>query len=87
MKFRLANIAHDDKMVCFYMYTRLTFATLKMCFNFLGPAVNHLFYKGQTESETLCHSGRPHTLPPMENSSNDGLTTLRADRAKISRIN
>ena len=41
-----------------------SFTTLKTCFEYLGPAVNHLSYK-ENESDA-CRSGRPHILPPME---------------------
>ena len=63
MQFRLANISHDEKMITFYTGFP-SFTTLKTCFEYLGPAVNHLSYK-ENESDA-CRSGRPHILPPME---------------------
>ena len=36
MQFRLANISHDDKMVAFYTGFP-SFATMKACFEYLGP--------------------------------------------------
>ena len=65
MQFRLANISDDNKKVAFYTGFP-SFASLKACFSFLGPAVNHLSYKDQSVNETPCRSGRPHTLPPIE---------------------
>ena len=64
MQFRLANISHDDKMVAFYTGFP-SFATMKACFEYLGPAANYLSYKEKNESDALC-SGRPHILPPIE---------------------
>ena len=67
MQFRLVNISHNDKMVKFYTGFP-SFASLKACFKFLGPAINYLSYKDQSmsDSDTLCRSGWPHSLPPME---------------------
>ena len=40
-KFRLSNMADNDKMVAFYTGFP-SYACLKACFNFLGPAVHQL---------------------------------------------
>ena len=64
MQFRLANISHDMKMVTFHTGFP-SFGTLKACFEYLGPAVNHLSYKERNETDASS-SGRPHILPPME---------------------
>ena len=63
MQFRLTNISHDDKMVAFYTGFP-SFATMKACFEYLGPAANYLSYKEKNENDALC-SGRPHILPPI----------------------
>lgn len=70
--FRLSNISDDDNMVCFYMgFTN--YSTLMACYNFLGPAVNHLTYwdsgRRLAESEMaapLYKKGRNRALPPLE---------------------
>ena len=64
MQFRLANISHVDKMVAFYTGFP-SFATMKACFEYLGPAANYLSYKEKNENDALC-SGRPHILTPIE---------------------
>ena len=64
MQFRLANISHDMKIITFYTGFP-SFGTLKACFEYLGPAVNHLSYKERNETDASS-SGRPHILPPME---------------------
>ena len=64
MRFRLANISHDEKMITFYTGFP-SFETLKACFEYLGPAVNHLSYKERNETD-VSRSGRPHILLPIE---------------------
>ena len=64
MRFRLANISHDEKIITFYTGFP-SFETLKACFEYLGPAVNHLSYKERNETD-VSRSGRPHILLPME---------------------
>ena len=43
LKFSLENIADNEKKVVFYTGF-LSFASLKVRFEFLGPAVDHLIY-------------------------------------------
>ena len=66
-KFRLANICEDDNKVLFYTgFTNYT--TLKVCYDYLGPAVHKLIYwgskkDGHSTSET---HGKSRSLTPME---------------------
>ena len=65
-KFRLSNIADNDKMVAFYTGFP-SYACLKACFNFLGPAVHQLTRTANASSDSsLRKGGRPCTLPPLE---------------------
>ena len=64
-RFRLKNIAGDDKMVAFYTGFP-SYSALIACFRFLGPAVDYLSYTGRN-GETLPEKRfRPHVLPPLE---------------------
>ena len=40
-------------------------ATLIACYNYFGPAVNHLVYWGSKEGQSSAH-GRNRLLPPLE---------------------
>ena len=67
-RFRLANIAGNDKMVAFYTGFP-TYSLLESCFDFLGPAVHHLSYNPRDDENCenpLQIGGRPHALPPLE---------------------
>lgn len=66
--FRLANIKHNDSMVCFYTGF-ITFFALKSFYDFLGPAVNHLIYSQEgTKNDGATKRCHPRTLPPLEES-------------------
>ena len=62
MQFRLANISHDEKMHSCILHRVSFICYLKTCFEYLGPAVDHLSYK---ESDAY-RSGQPHILPPIK---------------------
>ena len=67
LKFSLANVADNDKRVCFYTGFP-THAALMACFKFLGPAVSQLIYWNSKLDDT-CETkkkGRPRTLAPIE---------------------
>ena len=67
-QFRLCNIAADNQKVLFYTGFP-DYATLKSCYDFLGPAVNSLNYWGSTghgNSTAERNLGRTRTLPPLE---------------------
>ena len=67
-RFRLANIASNDKIVAFYTGFP-SYSLLESCFNFLGPAAHQLSYNARDDANCenpLQIGGRPHVLPPSE---------------------
>ena len=79
-KFRLKNIASDDKMVILYTGFPSYFALLA-CFRFLGPAVEYLSFTGRN-GETLPEKQfRSHLLPPLKIFSGLRSPTFRVDGA------
>ena len=64
-KFRLKNIASDDKMVTFYTGFP-SYSALLACFRFLGPAVDYLSFTGRNGETLPMKRFRPHLLPPLE---------------------
>ena len=71
-KFRLDCIANDDNKVSFYYTGFTTFAHLKACYDFLGPAVHRLSYTPLSDVTQSLRSasshklGRHHILPLIE---------------------
>ena len=64
-KFCLENISRDDDKILFYTGFP-NYATLKVCYDYLGPAVDNLTYWGsKRDCQSKCH-GRNRSLPPME---------------------
>ena len=64
-KFCLENISKDDDKVLFYTGFP-NYTALKVCYNYLGPAVDNLTYWGsKRDSQSKCH-GRNRLLPPIE---------------------
>ena len=64
-KFCLENISKDDDKVLFYTGFP-NYTALKVCYNYLGPAVDNLTYWGsKTDSQSKCH-GRNRLLLPVE---------------------
>lgn len=63
-RFCLFNIRNDDSRICFYTGFP-TYAALKACFEFLGPAVNSLTYCSK-QNESSTKRCRPRTLTPEE---------------------
>ena len=57
---------HDDNKVVFYTGFP-SFASPKVCFEFLGPAFDQLVYwNGRRMESDGKNSGPPRNLPPME---------------------
>lgn len=64
-KFCLENISDDDVKVLFYTGFP-NYATLKICYDYLGPAVDNLTYWGSKRNcQSTCH-GRNRSLLPIE---------------------
>ena len=64
--FRLSNIANDSQKVLFYTGFQ-DYATLRVCYDYFGPAVNNLNYWGSVNStDSKRTSGRTRSLPPLE---------------------
>ena len=64
-KFCLENISKDDDKVLFYTGFS-NYTALKVCYNYLGPAVDNLTYWGsKKDSQSKCH-GRNRLLLPVE---------------------
>ena len=63
-RFRLTNIAGNNNDILFYTGFP-NYATLIACYNYLGPAVNHLVYWGSKEGQSNAH-GRNRLLSPLE---------------------
>ena len=64
--FRLENLKNDDSKVAFYTGFP-SYAHLKACFDFFGPAAMNLQYKDtSTVFEAGKRLGRPRSLPPLE---------------------
>ena len=66
-KFRLENICEDNNKVLFYTGFP-NYTTLKVCFDYLGPAVHKLIYWGSkkdSHSTSETH-GKSRLLTPME---------------------
>ena len=66
-KFRLENICEDNNKVLFYTGFP-NYTTLKVCFDYLGPAVHKLIYWGSkkdSHSTSETH-GKSKLLTPME---------------------
>ena len=61
----LESIASDDGKVSFYTGFP-TYKHLKSCFDFLGPAAQHLIYRDSKRIFDHSNKGRPRCLPPME---------------------
>ena len=66
-KFRLANIYKDDNKVLFYTGFP-NYATLKVCYDYLGPAVHKLIYWGSKKDSpsTSETHGKSRSLTLME---------------------
>lgn len=62
--FRLRAIADDDSKVAFYTGFS-SYAHLKVCFDFLGPATNHLHYRDSTRVTHERKKTRPRSLSPL----------------------
>lgn len=62
--FRLQAIADDDSKVAFYTGFP-SYAHLKVCFNFLGLAVNHLYYKESISVTQERKKTRPRSLSAL----------------------
>ena len=60
--FRLEDIQHDDKLVCFYTGF-VSIMVFNAFFDFLGPVVNHLNYWG--EKERITPRQRKRKLDPL----------------------
>ena len=60
--FRLEQVKHDDKLIRFYTGF-VSYAVFLSFFNFLGPAVNELRYRGEKEGKGLRH--RVRKLDPL----------------------
>jgi hypothetical protein len=60
--FRLEQVKHDDKLIRFYTGF-VSYAVFLSFFNFLGPAVNELHYRGEKERKGLRH--RVRKLDPL----------------------
>ena len=58
-KFCIENISKDDQLVTFYTGFP-SYATLKSCYDYLGPAVNNLMYWGSKDRDA--GHGRSRTL-------------------------
>ena len=63
--FRLSKIANDPQKVLFYTGFP-DYATLKICYDYLGPAVNCLNYWGSSTSQDKTTSGRTRLLTPLD---------------------
>ena len=64
--FRLSNIADDPQKILFYTGFP-DYASLRACFDYLGPAVNKLSYWGSVSSaDSKKSTGRTRSLPPLE---------------------
>ena len=63
-KFCLGNISRDDDKISFYTDFP-NYATLKVCYDYLGPALDNLTCWGSKKDWSKCH-GRNRSLPPME---------------------
>ena len=64
--FRLSNIADDPQKILFYTGFP-DYASLRACFDYLGPAVNKLNYWGSVSStDGKKSTGRTRSLPPLE---------------------
>ena len=55
--FRLEQIKDDDKFIRFYTGF-ISYAVFLAFFNFLGPVVNELRYRGEKGGQGLCHRAR-----------------------------
>ena len=64
-RFRLQTIASDDAKVAFYTGFP-SYAHLKACFDFLGPATSHLLYRDSKRVLHQSNKGRPRSLSPMD---------------------
>ena len=65
LPFCLERIAGDDAKVLFYTGFP-SYAHLKVCFDFLGPAATQLQYRDSRRVYETSKKGRPRCLPPME---------------------
>ena len=65
LQFKLANIQHD---VVSYYTGFSSYHALKIFYNYLGPAVNHLLYSQEAanSSDDVSKQYHPRILPPME---------------------
>ena len=64
--FRLSNMIDEPQKVLFYTGFP-DYATLRACYDYLGPAVNKLNYWGSVNSsDGKKNSGRTRSLPPLE---------------------
>ena len=59
------TIAGDDARVAFYTGFP-SFAHLKICFDFLGPAASHLLYRDSKRAVHQSNKGRPRCLSPLD---------------------
>ena len=64
-KFRLQSIAGDDTKVTFYTGFP-SYAHLKACFDFGGPAASRLLYRDSRRVLHQSNKGRPRSLSPMD---------------------
>lgn len=66
-KFCLVNICEDDKKVLFYTGFP-NYATLKVCYDYLGPAVHKLIYWGsKKDAHSISEThGKSRLLTPIE---------------------
>ena len=65
-QFRIAEISSNPEKIQFYTGFQ-NYATLKIFYDSLGPAVNHLNYWGsEITGDTKSLRGRNRSLPPME---------------------
>ena len=58
----MEQVKHDDKLIRFYTGF-VSYAVFLSFFNFLGPAVNELRYRGEKEGKGLRH--RVRKLDPL----------------------
>ena len=64
--FRLSNTIDEPQKILFYTGFP-DYATLRACYDYLGPAVNKLNYWGSVNSSNgKKNSGRTRSLPPLE---------------------
>ena len=60
--FQLEQVKHDDTLIRFYTGF-VSYAVFLSFFNFLGPVVNELRYRGEKGGQGLCH--HVHMLDPV----------------------